>query len=307
MGADSFNWGAGMHQIGNAAGFIKANMPLGQAGMLSDQEAWDVAYFMNAHERPQDPRYAESVAATRAKYHDSDDSLYGIEVNGHLLGSDSPRPAASCCRRPSPEPPEARRGSGFRPRRAARFVILAVSASHARHLFMHANSGNVFMVVAPSGAGKSSLVRALLQQDPSILLSVSCTTRAPRPGEEDGREYRFVAVDDFKRMRDDQALLEWAEVHGNFYGTPRDRIDAATREGRDVLLEIDWQGARQVKQRFPGAIGIFILPPSIEELEARLARGQDEPQVIARRLMAAGGEIAHARNANMLLLIKNLA
>ncbi|WP_088158604.1 c-type cytochrome [Achromobacter xylosoxidans] len=89
-GADSFNWGAGMHQIGNAAGFIKANMPLGQGGMLSDQEAWDVAYFMNAHERPQDPRYTESVAATRAKYHDSDDSLYGIEVNGHLLGSDSP-------------------------------------------------------------------------------------------------------------------------------------------------------------------------------------------------------------------------
>lgn len=89
-GPDSFNWGAGMHQIGNAAGFIKANMPLGQAGMLNDQEAWDVAYFMNAHERPQDPRYKESVAATRAKYHDSDDSLYGIEVNGHLLGSDAP-------------------------------------------------------------------------------------------------------------------------------------------------------------------------------------------------------------------------
>ncbi|KOQ36203.1 c-type cytochrome, partial [Achromobacter xylosoxidans] len=91
-GPDSFNWGAGMHQIGNAAGFIKANMPLGQAGMLSDQEAWDVAYFMNAHERPQDPRYTESVAKTRAKYHDSDDSLYGIEVNGHLLGSDAPAP-----------------------------------------------------------------------------------------------------------------------------------------------------------------------------------------------------------------------
>ncbi|MGE8685867.1 MAG: c-type cytochrome [Achromobacter sp.] len=91
-GPDSFNWGAGMHQIGNAAGFIKANMPLGQAGMLSDQEAWDVAYFMNAHERPQDPRYTESVAATRAKYHDSDDSLYGIEVNGHLLGSSAPAP-----------------------------------------------------------------------------------------------------------------------------------------------------------------------------------------------------------------------
>ncbi|MFQ6690766.1 c-type cytochrome, partial [Bordetella pertussis] len=86
-GEHSFNWGAGMHQIGNAAGFIKANMPLGQAGLLSDQEAWDVAYFMNAHERPQDPRYQGSVAQTRAKYHDSDDSLYGMEVNGHLLGS----------------------------------------------------------------------------------------------------------------------------------------------------------------------------------------------------------------------------
>ena len=147
---------------------------------------------------------------------------------------------------------------------------------------MHSNPGNVFMVVAPSGAGKSSLVKALLQQDPSIELSISCTTRAPRPGEEDGREYRFVTPDDFKRMRDDQNLLEWAEVHGNFYGTPRDRIDAATREGRDVLLEIDWQGARQVKQRFPGAIGIFVLPPSIDELESRLkARGQDAPQVLS--------------------------
>nr|WP_050839358.1 c-type cytochrome [Bordetella pertussis] len=89
-GEHSFNWGAGMHQIGNAAGFIKANMPLGQAGLLSDQEAWDVAYFMNAHERPQDPRYQGSVAQTRAKYHDSDDSLYGMEVNGHLLGSAAP-------------------------------------------------------------------------------------------------------------------------------------------------------------------------------------------------------------------------
>lgn len=89
-GEHSFNWGAGMHQIGNAAGFIKANMPLGQAGLLSDQEAWDVAYFMNAHERPQDPRYKGSVAQTRAKYHDSDDSLYGLEVNGHLLGSEAP-------------------------------------------------------------------------------------------------------------------------------------------------------------------------------------------------------------------------
>ncbi|MFD4836808.1 guanylate kinase [Achromobacter sp. NPDC058515] len=168
---------------------------------------------------------------------------------------------------------------------------------------MHANPGNVFMVVAPSGAGKSSLVKALLAQDTSLLLSISCTTRAPRPGEEDGREYRFVSTDEFKRLRDAQNLLEWAEVHGNFYGTPRDRIDEATSQGHDVLLEIDWQGARQVKQRFPGAIGIFVLPPSIEELESRLkARGQDEPQVIARRLMAAGGEIAHAPECEYVII-----
>lgn len=159
------------------------------------------------------------------------------------------------------------------------------------------------MVVAPSGAGKSSLVRALLQQDPTLHLSVSCTTRAPRPGEEDGREYRFVSTADFQQMRDGQSLLEWAEVHGNFYGTPRDRIDEATRKGEDVLLEIDWQGARQVKQRFPSAIGIFVLPPSIEELESRLkARGQDAPQVIARRLMAAGGEIAHAPECEYVII-----
>ncbi len=168
---------------------------------------------------------------------------------------------------------------------------------------MSTTYGNVFMVVAPSGAGKSSLVGALLKQDPSISLSISCTTRAPRPGEVDGREYRFLSQEAFMRLRDQDALLEWAEVHGNFYGTPRDRIDEATREGRDVLLEIDWQGARQVRQRFPSAIGIFVLPPSIEELEARLkARGQDAPQVIARRLLAAGGEIAHAPECEYVII-----
>ncbi|HTK01063.1 MAG TPA: guanylate kinase [Bordetella sp.] len=166
-----------------------------------------------------------------------------------------------------------------------------------------ATPGNVFMVVAPSGAGKSSLVRALLQRDPAIRLSVSCTTRPPRPGETDGREYRFVSVADFERMRDSDALLEWAEVHGNFYGTPVDGIAQATREGHDVLLEIDWQGARQVRQRFPGAIGIFILPPSLDELESRLkARGQDPDSVIARRLLAAGGEIAHAPECEYVII-----
>jgi guanylate kinase len=156
------------------------------------------------------------------------------------------------------------------------------------------HSGNVFMVVAPSGAGKSSLVNALLAQDPDVVLSISCTTREPRPGEQAGKHYRFMDKNTFFAMRDQGNLLEWAEVHGNFYGTPRDRIDQAMREGRDVLLEIDWQGARQVRKHFPGAIGIFILPPSIEALETRLYnRGQDAPQVISRRLLAAGSEMSH--------------
>jgi guanylate kinase len=168
---------------------------------------------------------------------------------------------------------------------------------------MSSFSGNVFMVVAPSGAGKSSLVNALLSQDPGLTLSISCTTRKPRPGEEANKHYRFVSVDEFDALRANNDLLEWAEVHGNFYGTPRDRIDQALEQGRDVLLEIDWQGARQVRQYFPQAVGIFILPPSIEALEARLTkRGQDDPTVIARRLLAAGGEMSHASECQYVII-----
>ena len=154
--------------------------------------------------------------------------------------------------------------------------------------------GNVFIVAAPSGAGKSSLINALLKQEPDIQLSISCTTRAPRPGEVDGEHYRFVSVDDFQSLRTNDQLLEWAEVHGNFYGTPVQPIHEALDTGRDVLLEIDWQGARQVRRFFPEAIGVFILPPSIEALESRLhQRGQDSAQVISRRLLAAGSEMSH--------------
>jgi len=157
------------------------------------------------------------------------------------------------------------------------------------------SSGSLFLVVAPSGAGKSSLVNALLQQEPAIKLSISYTTRTPRPGEENGREYFFTNTEDFLARRDAGEFLEWAEVFGNYYGTSRIQIADTMAAGTDVLLEIDWQGAQQIRKQFPHAVGIFILPPSIDVLEERLKkRGQDEPHVITRRLLAAGGEIAHA-------------
>ncbi len=156
-------------------------------------------------------------------------------------------------------------------------------------------AGNVFMVVAPSGAGKSTLVNALLAREPNIRLSVSFTTRPPRPGEQSGREYHFLDVEEFKQRRSAGEFIESAEVHGNYYSTSRIWIEKHVRAGTDVLLEIDWQGARQVKAEFAHAVGIFIMPPSIDALEARLKkRGQDSPAVITRRLLAAGSEIAHA-------------
>lgn len=167
----------------------------------------------------------------------------------------------------------------------------------------HEYPGNLFMVVAPSGAGKSTLVNALLAQDSEIRLSISCTTRAPRPGEQDGREYHFLAVNDFLERRKQGEFLESAEVHGNYYGTSRLWIEAQMRDGHDVLLEIDWQGAQQVRKRFGNAVGIFILPPSIAALEERLKkRGQDEANVITRRLLAAGGEMAHAPEADFIII-----
>jgi guanylate kinase len=156
-------------------------------------------------------------------------------------------------------------------------------------------SGSLFMVVAPSGAGKSTLVNALLAQDPALQLSISTTTRAPRPNETDGVQYHFTTPEDFVACAERGEFLEWAEVHGNYYGTSRILVEKEMRAGTDILLEIDWQGARQVRKQFPRTVGIFILPPSIEALEHRLhKRGQDAPQVITRRLLAAGGEIAHA-------------
>ncbi|QAU35004.1 guanylate kinase [Janthinobacterium sp. 17J80-10] len=171
-----------------------------------------------------------------------------------------------------------------------------------------ATAGSLFMVVAPSGAGKSSLVNALLEREPAIKLSISYTTRQPRPGEQHGREYFFTSADDFLVKRDAGEFLESAEVHGNYYGTSRIQIAEQMKAGTDILLEIDWQGAQQVKKQFPQATGIFILPPSIAALEERLhKRGQDEPHVITRRILAAGGEIAHAPESEYVIINQDFA
>ena len=156
------------------------------------------------------------------------------------------------------------------------------------------SAGRLFVVVAPSGAGKTSLVSALLGEEPRIRLSVSFTTRAPRPGEADGRDYHFVSRERFEAMVAAGDFLEHANVYGNLYGTARSAVAAQLAAGDDVMLEIDWQGARQVRALFPGLVGIFILPPSVDALRARLtARGKDSPEVIARRLAAAREDISH--------------
>ncbi len=155
-------------------------------------------------------------------------------------------------------------------------------------------TGNLFIVCAPSGAGKTSLVSELLKTDPQIRLSVSYTTRKPRPGEVDGREYHFVTEPEFAQRVERGEFLENALVHGNHYATSARWISEERAAGRDIMLEIDWQGAVQVRQLIPETIGIFVLPPSFEALLSRLnKRAQDAPDVIARRLAAARDEISH--------------
>lgn len=156
-------------------------------------------------------------------------------------------------------------------------------------------SARLFIVSAPSGAGKTSLVKALLGRRPALALSVSHTTRPQRPGEVDGVNYHFVDLPTFRAMAARGEFLEHAEVFGNCYGTARGSVEALLAAGRDVVLEIDWQGARLVKSLFPEAVTVFILPPSIATLRERLeTRGQDAPEVIERRMAAAAEEMAHA-------------
>jgi len=164
-------------------------------------------------------------------------------------------------------------------------------------------TGNLIVVAAPSGAGKTSLVNSVLAEDPGLALSISYTTRSPRPGERNGREYHFTDLATFEAMLGRGEFLEHAEVHGNRYGTSRKRIEDALDRGSDVVLEIDWQGAQQVRRLYPGAITVFILPPSIGELERRLrSRGQDSEAVIRRRVENAVEEILHAREFDYVII-----
>ncbi len=163
--------------------------------------------------------------------------------------------------------------------------------------------GNLFVVAAPSGAGKSSLVKSLLEIDSHLVVSVSHTTRKPRGQEQDGREYYFVDEATFRRMAQNEEFFEWAEVHDNLYGTSKAGVEALVAGGHDVVLEIDWQGALQIKKLFPNAVLIFILPPSYEELRVRLnRRGEDKPEVIAQRLENARHEVAQARHFDFVII-----
>jgi guanylate kinase len=163
--------------------------------------------------------------------------------------------------------------------------------------------GNLFCVAAPSGAGKSSLVKALLELDSRLAVSVSHTTRAARGQEQDGREYWFVDEPAFRGMIERGEFFEWAEVHGNLYGTSRVAIQDRLNRGEDVVLEIDWQGASQIKQLFAHAVLIFILPPSWEELRQRLQRrGEDKPEVIEQRMANARVEVAQARQFDFVII-----
>ncbi|QIR13315.1 guanylate kinase [Shewanella aestuarii] len=164
--------------------------------------------------------------------------------------------------------------------------------------------GNLFIVSAPSGAGKSSLISALLKDQPSDMqVSVSHTTRQPRPGEVNGQHYHFVTVDQFKALIAENAFFEWAEVFGNYYGTSRTVIEQTLANGIDVFLDIDWQGGEQVKALMPEAIGVFILPPSKQELARRLTgRGQDSQEVIDSRMAQAVSEMSHYQQYDFVIV-----
>lgn len=168
--------------------------------------------------------------------------------------------------------------------------------------------GTLYIISAPSGAGKTSLVKALCEQEGNICVSVSHTTRSMRPGEVDGQDYWFIDQATFSRKQEEGDFLESAQVFDNFYGTSRSAVEALLNQGEDVILEIDWQGARQVREQMPELVSIFILPPSREALEQRLQqRGQDSDAVIARRMQDAKQEISHFNEYDYLVINDDFA
>jgi guanylate kinase len=171
-----------------------------------------------------------------------------------------------------------------------------------------ARRGLMLVLSSPSGAGKSTIARTLLETDKQIGLSVSVTTRHRRPSEIEGIHYHFNSVREFERLRDSDALLEWAEVHGNFYGTPREPVEQAMAEGRDMLFDIDWQGAQQLQEKMSAdVVSIFVLPPSMTELQSRLhRRAEDSEEVIATRLANSRSEIAHWREYDYVIVNDDL-
>lgn len=168
--------------------------------------------------------------------------------------------------------------------------------------------GLMLVLSSPSGAGKSTICRTLLENDPSLALSVSVTTRARRGSEIEGVHYHFISQREFERLRDSDGLLEWAEVHGNFYGSPREPVEQALAEGRDILFDIDWQGAKQLTEKMrPEVVAIFVLPPTMAELQARLhRRAEDKPEVIETRLKNSRAEIAHWREYDYVIVNDDL-
>jgi guanylate kinase len=169
-----------------------------------------------------------------------------------------------------------------------------------------ARRGKLYVIAAPSGAGKTSLLRALMERRPGLSFSVSCTTRRPREHERDGHDYHFVERAEFERLIAAGEFIEHANVFGNLYGTRRSVVEAALSEGRDLILEIDWQGAKQVRERLPEAIQVFVLPPSEAELEARLRkRASDTDDVIARRLTESRLEMSHWRDFDYVIVNRN--
>jgi len=168
---------------------------------------------------------------------------------------------------------------------------------------MRRHRGNLFVVSAPSGAGKTTLLRRLAETRPGTVFSVSFTTRKPRPGEIDGRDYSFVGEEEFRRMAREGAFAEWAEVHGNLYGTSRQRLEEMLEKGLDVLHDVDVQGARQMRKVYPEAVYIFVLPPSMDALRQRLrGRGSDPEEAVARRLRKAAVEIREYESYNYVIV-----